>query len=247
MDGDACPHMKEGHGGHGMMHGLNLTEQRQKIGNAMHEQMQTQRDITKRYLDKLPAADKAAMQKEQEANRAKQQKTIRDTLDSMSRRSSTRCRRTWRNVAPSVKSSKPGRPSAPRKPSNPGTPNCPRGASPASSRCPCRRSCAMRSLFLAHLRHPGWPSPWVAFPAARPGAQPGQLDPRPPPSACATSPSNGARCSSTTARRRRRTTSNATGTVATSTCRCSTIRRAAGTRHLRRAAGLFEARQHDQG
>ena len=83
MDGDACPHMQEGHGGHGMMHGLNLTsEQRQKIGNAMHEQMQTQRDITKRYLDKLPAADKAAMQKEQEANRAKQQKTIRDTLTS---------------------------------------------------------------------------------------------------------------------------------------------------------------------
>lgn len=81
MDGGACPHMKEGHGGHGMMHGLNLSaEQRQKIGGAMHEQMQSQRDITKRYLDKLPAADQAAMKKEQEASREKQQKAIRDVL-----------------------------------------------------------------------------------------------------------------------------------------------------------------------
>ena len=64
-----------------MLRGLDLTpEQRQKVGEAMRENMQTQREINQRYLDKLPAADKAAMAKEQEASRAKQQKTIRDTL-----------------------------------------------------------------------------------------------------------------------------------------------------------------------
>ncbi|MCQ4348719.1 Spy/CpxP family protein refolding chaperone [Pseudomonas stutzeri] len=77
-----CPHAKRGGGYHGhMMRGLDLTpEQRQQVGAAMRENMQTQREITQRYLDKLPAADKAAMTKEQEASRAKQQKAIRDTL-----------------------------------------------------------------------------------------------------------------------------------------------------------------------
>lgn len=81
--GDMDGYHKRGDGHHGshMMRGLDLTpEQRQKVGAAMREDMQTQREITQRYLDKLPAADKAAMQKEQEASRAKQQKTIRDTL-----------------------------------------------------------------------------------------------------------------------------------------------------------------------
>ncbi|HEY8330052.1 MAG TPA: LTXXQ domain protein [Pseudomonas sp.] len=76
-------HMMRGDGHHGgsMMGGMDLTpEQRQKVRSAMREQMQTHRDITQRYLDKLPAADKAAMQKEQEANRDKHQKAIRDTL-----------------------------------------------------------------------------------------------------------------------------------------------------------------------
>lgn len=67
-------------GGH-MMHELNLTpEQRQKVGTAMREQMKTRHEILQRYLDKLPAADKAAMKKELDANRDKQQKVIRDTL-----------------------------------------------------------------------------------------------------------------------------------------------------------------------
>lgn len=80
--GDMGPYHKRGDGYHGhMLRGLDLTpEQRQKVGEAMREGMKSQREITQRYLDKLPAADKEAMAKEQEATRAKQQKTIRDTL-----------------------------------------------------------------------------------------------------------------------------------------------------------------------
>jgi len=76
-------HMMRGGGHHDgyMMKGIDLTaEQRQKVRSAMREQMQTHREITQRYLDKLPDADKAAMQKEQEANRDKHQKAIRDVL-----------------------------------------------------------------------------------------------------------------------------------------------------------------------
>lgn len=82
MGDDHGAYHKRGDGHHGhMLRGLDLTpEQRQKVGEAMRENMQTQREINQRYLDKLPAADKAAMAKEQEASRAKQQKTIRDTL-----------------------------------------------------------------------------------------------------------------------------------------------------------------------
>lgn len=80
---DAGSHPMHGDGprdGH-MMRGFDLTpEQRQKVRSAMREQVETQREITKRYLDKLPAADKAAMQKEQDANREKQQKAVRDVL-----------------------------------------------------------------------------------------------------------------------------------------------------------------------
>lgn len=80
--GGDYPHGKRGDGYHGhMMRDLNLTpEQRQKVGQAMRENMQTQRELTQRYLDKLPAADKAALDKEREASRTKQQKAIRDTL-----------------------------------------------------------------------------------------------------------------------------------------------------------------------
>lgn len=81
-DGYAAHH-KRGDGHHGqMMRDLDLTpEQRQTVRDAMRENMQTQREITQRYLDKLPAADKAAMTREQEESRAKQQKTIRATLN----------------------------------------------------------------------------------------------------------------------------------------------------------------------
>ena len=82
-DGYHDGHMMRGDGHRDgyMMRGMDLTaEQRQKARSAMREQMQTHREITQRYLDKLPAADKAAMLKEQEDNRAKHQKAIRDTL-----------------------------------------------------------------------------------------------------------------------------------------------------------------------
>ena len=69
------------HGGHMMMKGMDLTtEQRQKIHSQMREQVKSQHEITQRYLDKLPAADKAAMQKELQDNRDKADKIIRDAL-----------------------------------------------------------------------------------------------------------------------------------------------------------------------
>ena len=87
MDGGACPHMKEGHGGHGMMHGLNLSaEQRQKIGGAMHEQMQSQRDITKRYLDKLPEAERKAMQADIQASHEQHHQALRNLLSEEQRK-----------------------------------------------------------------------------------------------------------------------------------------------------------------
>lgn len=80
-DGYGAYH-KRGDGYHGhMLRGLDLTpEQRQQVGQAMRENLRTQHEITQRYLDKLPAADKAAMAKEQEESRAKQQQAIRTTL-----------------------------------------------------------------------------------------------------------------------------------------------------------------------
>ena len=69
------------HGGHMMMKGMDLTtEQRQKIRSQMREQVKSKHEITQRYLDKLPAADKAAMQKELQDNRDKTDKIIRDAL-----------------------------------------------------------------------------------------------------------------------------------------------------------------------
>ncbi|MNN36848.1 hypothetical protein D3C81_1507600 [compost metagenome] len=42
--------------------------------------MKSKHEITQRYLDKLPAADQAAMQKELQDNRDKADKIIRDAL-----------------------------------------------------------------------------------------------------------------------------------------------------------------------
>lgn len=68
------------HGGH-MMKGMDLTpEQQRLVREQMREQVKNQHEITQRYLDKLPAADKAAMQKEQQDNRDKTHKVIRDKL-----------------------------------------------------------------------------------------------------------------------------------------------------------------------
>jgi len=68
--------------GHGMFKELNLSkEQRQESRKLMGEQMKTHRDITKRYLDKLPEAEKQAMKKELEQARANQHKALRDLLN----------------------------------------------------------------------------------------------------------------------------------------------------------------------
>ncbi len=46
----------------------------------MREQMTSRRDITQRFLDKLPAAEKTAMQDELKAAKSKNQQAIRALL-----------------------------------------------------------------------------------------------------------------------------------------------------------------------
>ena len=68
--------------GHSMFKELNLSkEQRQEFRKPMGEQMKIHRDITKRYLDKLPEAEKQAMKKELDKARADQHKALRDLLN----------------------------------------------------------------------------------------------------------------------------------------------------------------------
>lgn len=68
--------------GHSMFKELNLSkEQRQEFRKLMGEQMKTHRDITKRYLDKLPEAEKQAMKKELDKARADQHKALRNLLN----------------------------------------------------------------------------------------------------------------------------------------------------------------------
>lgn len=79
---DAGP-MMGGHGprDHGGMKELNLTqEQRQKLGKLMGESMKNRHDINEKYLSKLSAADRKAMQDELKANHDKTQKDIRELL-----------------------------------------------------------------------------------------------------------------------------------------------------------------------
>lgn len=60
---------------------LDLTpEQRQQIGHLMGEQMKQRRDITERYLNKLPAAEQKAMKDEIKAGHDKTQTQIRALL-----------------------------------------------------------------------------------------------------------------------------------------------------------------------
>lgn len=71
------------HGEHGprIFKELNLnTEQQQKVGKLMGEQMKAHREITRRYLDKLPAAEQKAMKDELTASRDKQQRELRALL-----------------------------------------------------------------------------------------------------------------------------------------------------------------------
>lgn len=77
---DGGPRHQDRH--HGMFKELNLSkEQRQEFRKLMGEQMKAHRDITKRYLDKLPEAEKQAMKKELEQARADQHKALRDLLN----------------------------------------------------------------------------------------------------------------------------------------------------------------------
>ena len=67
---------------HGMFKELNLSqEQRQEFRKLMGEQMKSRHEITQRYLDKLPEADKQAMHQEIEKARADRHKSLRELLD----------------------------------------------------------------------------------------------------------------------------------------------------------------------
>ena len=55
-------------------------EQRQQIGKLMGDQWHARKDLTKKYLDKLPAADQKAMQDEIAAGKQKTQADIRAVL-----------------------------------------------------------------------------------------------------------------------------------------------------------------------
>ncbi|MBD7978164.1 LTXXQ domain protein [Serpens gallinarum] len=69
------------HHGAKAFHDLDLSkDQRREIGKVMGEQMKQRHDIHQRYLDKLPAAEKQAMQKDLKANQDKSQKDIRAVL-----------------------------------------------------------------------------------------------------------------------------------------------------------------------
>ncbi|WP_372873938.1 Spy/CpxP family protein refolding chaperone [Pseudomonas sp.] len=78
-----------GHGGsHGDRHGsrmfkdLDLSrEQQREIRKLMGEQMKSRHEITRRYLEKLPAAEQKAMQDELKAAKDKRHSSIRDLLE----------------------------------------------------------------------------------------------------------------------------------------------------------------------
>lgn len=88
---ESGPHHGDGYGhggGHGDRHGsrmfkdLDLSrEQHREIRKLMGEQMKSRHEITRRYLEKLPAAEQKAMQDELKAARDKQHSTIRDLLE----------------------------------------------------------------------------------------------------------------------------------------------------------------------
>ena len=85
------PHHGDGyrHGGsHGDRHGsrmfkdLDLSrEQQREIRKLMGEQMKSRHEITRRYLEKLPAAEQKAMQDELKAAKDTRHSSIRDLLN----------------------------------------------------------------------------------------------------------------------------------------------------------------------
>jgi len=69
--------------GPGMFHELDLNkDQQRQVHKLMGEQRKTDRELTQRYLDKLPEADKKALESERKASRDKQQSAIRALLTS---------------------------------------------------------------------------------------------------------------------------------------------------------------------
>lgn len=77
---DHGPGMKRGEHG-GMFRELNLTQdQRQQVGKLMGDSMKDRRAITEKYWNKLPEADRKAMQEELKANRDKSEASIRGIL-----------------------------------------------------------------------------------------------------------------------------------------------------------------------
>ncbi len=78
------PRHHDGHREHGprMFKELDLSEQQQRdIHKLMGEQMKSRHDITKRYLEKLPATEQKAMQDELKAADEQRQQSIRALLD----------------------------------------------------------------------------------------------------------------------------------------------------------------------
>ncbi|BBT15680.1 hypothetical protein WP8S17C03_17290 [Metapseudomonas otitidis] len=70
-----------GHGGPHLFKELDLTrEQRQKVGKLMGESMKARQDITRKYLDKLPEAERKAMEAEIKASEDKNRADIRALL-----------------------------------------------------------------------------------------------------------------------------------------------------------------------
>ncbi|UUD64095.1 Spy/CpxP family protein refolding chaperone [Pseudomonas seleniipraecipitans] len=55
-------------------------DQQRQVHKLMGEQRKNDRELTQRYLDKLPAADKQALETERKASREKQQTAIRALL-----------------------------------------------------------------------------------------------------------------------------------------------------------------------
>ena len=65
----------------GMFKDLNLTaEQREKVGKLMREHRNDPREITQKYLNKLPQSDRDAMKKELESARQEHDKALRAIL-----------------------------------------------------------------------------------------------------------------------------------------------------------------------
>lgn len=70
-----------------MFSDLNLSqEQRQQMGKMMREHHQGQREIHQRYLDKLPEAERKAMQDEMNASRDKHHEEMRKLLNADQRK-----------------------------------------------------------------------------------------------------------------------------------------------------------------